>query len=272
MSVYGRTGRGGVSKKRWPKKHDILLFYRKSKAYVHHPIQERIYYDKPFFGIETDDAGRYYADVYVRDIWDDIKPVINVSKERYGYPTQKPLELYERVIAVSSKEGDTVLDPFCGCATTPISCERLGRKWVGIDIWDDAYKAVIDRIDQFTHFVGHVAHTTELPMRTDKGDHAAPALRVKVSIPEPPGPKMTRQQMYDHLLTQQGWKCQGCDREFDDSRYLELDHNTPRSDGGVNHISNRVLLCGPCNNLKSNTYTLSGLRRENKKRGYMVTT
>ena len=51
-----------------------------------------------------------------------------------------------------------------------------------------------------------------------------------------------------------------CDRLFDDPSYLELIHNTPRSDGGLNHISNRVLLCGPCNRLKSNKYTLSGLR------------
>ncbi len=65
-------------------------------------------------------------------------------------------------------------------------------------------------------------------------------------------------------------KCQGCDRPFDDSRYLQLDHNTPRADGGINHISNRVLLCGPCNRLKSNLLTLSGLRLKNKELGYMV--
>ena len=76
--------------------------------------------------------------------------------------------------------------------------------------------------------------------------------------------------MYEHLLTQHGIKCRGCDRESDDPRYLQLDHNMPRSDGGLNHITNRVLLCGPCNLLKSNVCTLSGLHQENKKRGYMV--
>ncbi len=76
--------------------------------------------------------------------------------------------------------------------------------------------------------------------------------------------------MYAHLLDQHGWQCMGCDRAFDDSRYLELDHNVPRSDGGINHDSNRILLCGPCNKLKSNAYTLSGLRRENRKQGFMV--
>ncbi|MXX05147.1 MAG: helix-turn-helix domain-containing protein [Gammaproteobacteria bacterium] len=86
---------------------------------------------------------------------------------------------------------------------------------------------------------------------------------------EPKCRKMSGAKMYEFLLVQQGQRCQGCDREFDDSRYLELHHNTPRSDGGINHVANRILLCGPCNRLKSNIYTLSGLRRENKKRGYM---
>ena len=59
---------------------------------------------------------------------------------------------------------------------------------------------------------------------------------------EPPGPKMTRTEIYEILLSQQGCKCEGCDRVFDDRRYLQLDHNTPRADEGINHISNRVLL------------------------------
>ena len=54
--------------------------------------------------------------------------------ETTGYPTQKPLALYERIIIASSNPGDWVLDPFCGCATTPVAAERLGRQWVGMDI------------------------------------------------------------------------------------------------------------------------------------------
>ena len=71
--------------------------------------------------------------------------------------------------------------------------------------------------------------------------------------------------MYNHLVKQRGMKCQGCDRTFDDPRYLELDHNVPRADGGINHVTNRILLCSPCNRAKSNIYTLSGLRRLNAK-------
>ena len=72
------------------------------------------------------------------------------------------------------------------------------------------------------------------------------------------------------IVAQSDMAWQGCDREFDDPLYIELDHNTPRSDGGLNHISNRLLLCGPCNRIKSNRLTLSGLRAENQKRGRMA--
>jgi site-specific DNA-methyltransferase (adenine-specific) len=70
----------------------------------------------------------------VDSLWDDIPPINSQAKERLGYPTQKPVALLERIISASSNEGDTVLDPFCGCGTTVDAAERLGRKWIGIDI------------------------------------------------------------------------------------------------------------------------------------------
>lgn len=200
------------------------------------------------------------------DIWMNI---YRSGEEDVGYPTQKPLTLYERLIRVSSNEGDVVCDPFAGCATTLVAAEKLQRQWVGMDIWEGAHKLVVDRLRETTGLFGEVTFTAEPPPRTDDGETGAPFLRVKERVQEPEGPVWSRAEMYDYLLKQQGQKCQGCDREFDDPRYLELDHNTPRSDGGLNHISNRILLCSPCNRLKSNTYTLSGLRYENKKQGYM---
>ena len=70
--------------------------------------------------------------VALQDLWDDIPPVL--GNERLGYPTQKPEALLERVIRASSNEGDVVLDPFCGCGTAVAVAERLGRRWMGIDI------------------------------------------------------------------------------------------------------------------------------------------
>lgn len=70
----------------------------------------------------------------VTDIWDDIEHLHGSHAETLGYPTQKPLALLERIINASSQEGDTVLDPFCGCGTTIAAAEKLHRNWIGIDV------------------------------------------------------------------------------------------------------------------------------------------
>jgi DNA modification methylase len=72
--------------------------------------------------------------VTVSDVWTDIDRLNQTATERIGYPTQKPLALLERIISASSRPSDVVLDPFCGCGTTIDAAERLGRRWIGIDI------------------------------------------------------------------------------------------------------------------------------------------
>ena len=66
--------------------------------------------------------------------WTDIPRISNTRTERLGYPTQKPQALLERIINASSNPGDLVLDPFCGCGTAVAAAEKLGRRWIGIDI------------------------------------------------------------------------------------------------------------------------------------------
>ena len=68
------------------------------------------------------------------------------AKERLGYPTQKPVALLERIIQASSNPGDVVLDPFCGCGTTIDAAEKLGRKWIGIDITQLAISLIKNRL------------------------------------------------------------------------------------------------------------------------------
>jgi site-specific DNA-methyltransferase (adenine-specific) len=70
----------------------------------------------------------------LQDVWDDINPINSQAQERLGYPTQKPLALLERIIQLSSNPGDVCLDPFCGCGTAVAAAQKLGRRWIGIDI------------------------------------------------------------------------------------------------------------------------------------------
>ena len=78
------------------------------------------------------------------DIWFDIK--IAPKEERLGYPTQKPIGLLERIIQASSNESDVVMDPFCGCGTAVVAAEKLGRKWIGIDITHLAVSLIKNRL------------------------------------------------------------------------------------------------------------------------------
>ncbi|MDO8589071.1 MAG: site-specific DNA-methyltransferase [Armatimonadota bacterium] len=80
----------------------------------------------------------------LQDVWDDIPPALGDQDQ--GYPTQKPLALLERIITASSDPGDVVFDPFCGCGTAVVAAEKLGRKWIGIDITFIAIDLMISRV------------------------------------------------------------------------------------------------------------------------------
>jgi DNA modification methylase len=84
--------------------------------------------------------------VPLQDVWTDIRPVGASAAERLGYPTQKPEALLDRIIESSSNKGDVVLDPFCGCGTTIASAQRLGRRWIGIDITHLAIGLIRNRL------------------------------------------------------------------------------------------------------------------------------
>ena len=172
--------------------------------------------------------------VPLQDQWIDIKPIQSQSKEGTGYPTQKPLALLERIIAASSNPGDVVLDPFCGCATACVAAERLGRKWVGIDISEKAVELVNMRLREFMGDLFHsrlVTARTDIPRRTD----------IEAPIPY-------RKQKHVLFGRQEG-RCGGCKVEFL-FRIFEVDHVVPRSRGGSDHPENLQLLCPNCNRIK----------------------
>ena len=223
--------------------------------------------------------------VKIPDIWTDT--ALFEENEKTGSPDQKPLALYKRLVEAGSSEGDLVLDPFCGCATTIIAAKELKRRWIGVDRRVDARYHIITRLmgidqnerkrleefatdqewlnRQMQHYEMH--YQTEPPKRADKGDQTLPEL-AQVYVAEPENPH-THDEMKEILINQFGLKCWGCNYIPPDKRYLHLDHIIPKSDGGTNHIDNRSLLCQPCNGVKSNTMSLEGLRRKNKREGYI---
>jgi DNA modification methylase len=92
----------------------------------------------------------------VGDIWTDISLIGRTATERLGYPTQKPTALLDRIIGASSKPGNLVMDPFCGCGTAIESAEKLERRWIGIDITHLAIALIKHRLK--TAFGGKVEY------------------------------------------------------------------------------------------------------------------
>ena len=245
--VWCYSGPGNV-RKSFPKKHDTLLFYANGGDYVFNPIftpysSARVMGSPSSLatGKRTKEELAALNDEYFKrgkkmeDWWSDIPSGGHIpKKERTGYPTQKPLALLERIITASSNPGDMVFDPFCGCATTLVAADRLGRSWVGCDISEKAAELVVQRIkhDQ-PGLLRKINHRIDIPNRTDQGNLA------------------DYRSHKDELYGQQRGYCQGCRKHFE-ARHLEVDHKIARDSGGTDHIGNLQLLCSHCNRVKGN--------------------
>src|SRR5690606_283265 len=120
---------GGRPRDRWPRKHDNILWYAKSDSWVFNRDEvDRIPYMAPgLVGPGKAARGKLPTDVW----WLTIVPTN--SRERTGYPTQKPEKLLERIIRASSRPGDLVLDFFGGSGTTAVVAQRLGRRYLLVD-------------------------------------------------------------------------------------------------------------------------------------------
>lgn len=133
----------------WARNHDTIFYYvrdvdsgfifNKDRAYKPHPE-----------GYHRRGGGENPKGTAIDDVWDEnslYSPWIkSFSNEKLGYATQKPQALLDRIISVSSTEGSTVLDPFCGCGTTIASAQSLGRRWIGIDITHLAITLIRSRL------------------------------------------------------------------------------------------------------------------------------
>ena len=180
---------------------------------------------------------RKYLDDYegapMDNCWTDI-PRLTDGKERTGYPTQKPLALLERIIKASTNPGAMVFDPFCGCATTLVAAEKLGRQWIGIDLSEMAVRLVRARIRrELQEFMAvdmfDFIHRTDIPQRSGTFPHY---------------------RTHKHTLYgKQEGVCNGC-KTFFPFRNMTVDHVIPRKHGGMDSIENLQLLCQACNSTK----------------------
>ena len=230
--------------KNFQKLHDIILFYSKTSDYHFNEL----YTDYTEGSVSRKKGGKLHRfkkgyetllvsdkeidekGVRENDVW-HIPFIPPSSKERTGYPTQKPLTLLQRIIQASSNEGDIVLDPFCGCATTCVAAQQLGRKWIGIDIEKHAVNILIDRLSNDAGMFKDFINTEMVPQRTDI-QRVEPIKSVK-----------------ERLYQEQNGVCKGCGVQFE-MRNLEIDHIIPKSKGGGSYYENYQLLCGDCNRKK----------------------
>ena len=307
--IVWHYGKWSNAARYFQRNHDVILFYSKNNDYtfykqfsvsddkqkklaigyqVNRPggVKQLIVYDRAKAADKIAE-GNYDAVVYrddenpgalLHDTWCDINIINSQSRERMGYPTQKPLALYERIISASSNEGDIVLDPFCGCATTPIAAERLGRRWIGMDLWDGAYDIVRQRMEDNRQLLANpnapIIYTEDAPQRDDGGDDAPTfELRLQRQRPKEQWQKLSHARMREILIEAQSSAnglvdCAGCGRSLE-PEFMELDHLTPRAQRGENYITNRILLCGPCNKRKSADLTIIGLWNQNRRHGWM---
>ena len=280
--IWGYTGPGSPKMRQFNRKHDIIFWYSKGKEWTFNRDSVRVPYKDPnqrprkafdtggAFDPDEIDALRKRGKI-LETWWTDIAIAVRSPKERTGYPTQKPLKLYKRIIEASSNPGDMVLDPFAGCATTCVAAEQLGRQWIGIDIREEAGEVIFDRL-QNEVINGSMAWNdivrvlTKAPERTDDGEPTAPELILEPSKDQP---EMSTKEAKVKLLEMDGMVCQGCGWVPPYADYLQVDHKKPRDKKGREVLTNFGLLCEPCNRKKSNKLSLRELQERRIEEGRM---
>ncbi|MGI9306772.1 MAG: DNA methyltransferase [Gammaproteobacteria bacterium] len=252
----------------WRRNHDVIFFYSKGAEYTFNvqrvaTLKGEFKLRKPFKRPDgtvwkPEEPGKQAG-----SWWPDIPSFATrmTAPEKTGYPTQKPVALLERIIKASSNEGDLVLDPFCGCATACIAAEKLGRKWIGMDVSPVAFDMIKTRL----------AKELKITVKTGRTHGEQEILRLQQkradgkidkweahhrTIPPHRGDGVLldikgkdRIAVREKLFNIQDGLCNGCAQRFGKANFA-IDHITPKLFGGLELPTNLQLLCAGCNSAK----------------------
>ena len=253
-----------TQKRGWIRNHDTLLYYVRSHAAFKKFNKEYLPYPEDY--VRRDGKKPTGKGFPIEDTWnchsgDELHSEMlkSFSTKKTGWPTEKPLDLLERIIKASSNEGDMVLDPFCGCATAMVAAERLGRQWAGVDIDETAVGITLKRLQDVSDTAAHnvdldgfreglpTVHLPPGPPKRTDPDRPVRSPRIRVI-------------RWHELGKGERRPCPGCDRPkyFDD---FDLDHIVPRAKGGLDADENLQLLCSSCNRVKGQRLTMTELRK-----------
>ncbi|MDE0022018.1 MAG: DNA methyltransferase [Candidatus Poribacteria bacterium] len=289
--VWSHQGSWIQPGKRYPRRHDTILYYSKSEKLTFNiqyedNAQEQVNYkrwrkyieaDNCIYGRNMPSHDKRFASYLKRfrkehgrepeenDVVHRltgsrigtvqyVKVVDPKSPEKIGYPTQKPIALLKRIVKASSNEGDMVLDPFAGCAAACVAAEKMGRQWVAIDLSPKAAELVKIRAEkELTGLLSSMGGTKY-------------AITHRTDIPKRTDlGKLPNYRTHKHLLFgKQEGLCAGCRAMFP-FRNFTIDHIVPRSRGGSDHEENLQLLCAACNSLKGGRpqeFMLAELKRQ----------
>jgi len=170
--IWHYSGWNAILNDSFNKRHDSIFFYTKSGKSIFNGFAEKWKSEEEYVKLRkqkvliesngkkyvmSDAGGGNRVKRYLNEAMEYGKPISNVwvldkinnsSKERLGYPTQKPEALLERIIEASTNKGDLVLDAYCGCGTTVAVAEKLKRKWIGIDITYQSISLILYRLEK----------------------------------------------------------------------------------------------------------------------------
>jgi DNA modification methylase/5-methylcytosine-specific restriction endonuclease McrA len=217
--------------------------------------------------------------VPVQDIVLDINQLAANSKERAGYPAQKPQALARRIIEASSKPNEIVLDCFAGCAYVPVAAELAGRRWIACDMSPRAWTIVRRQFSkqpdlrivtegEYAEGEGvrpqlgdtrliRVRGPHDLPQRTNEDAPVPMSAKTLPKIQFKQRPSESDEKIWQAFVGEWGTRCWYCGADKPaNRRELQLDHIEPASrDGSNDDCWNRALACSPCNGDKANKLT-----------------